>query len=336
MAIPAKDLHLIRIGTPLHDIGKIGIPDAILNKPGKLTPAEFEIMKTHAVKGAKIVETIPDLADVIPIIRNHHERWDGNGYPDGTAGENTHHLAHTGSVTATSTAFGIPRVTLYRLLRRFDPDRGVRLVSFALHWIKAEIHEYILRNWRMMKVATTKAQRKLFFNLRGMKESHVGLTREQAKEIAKTLRVKPEEVFEMFPVLKQMLRRRGGDLSGGQQQQLAIARALVMKPKVLILDEPTEGIQPSIIKEIERVIHALSERGDMAILLVEQYFEFALKLGDRYYVMEKGAIVMRGDYSSTRMGAGQAVQRDFAKRVNFGASDPRKDGAAVAELIRFR
>ena len=104
----------------------------------------------------------------------------------------------------------------------------------------------------------------------------------------------PVDVFEMFPVLKQMLRRRGGDLSGGQQQQLAIARALVMQPKLLILDEPTEGIQPSIIKDIERVIHALSERGDMAILLVEQYFEFARELADQYLILRRGEIVKRG------------------------------------------
>jgi urea transport system ATP-binding protein len=104
----------------------------------------------------------------------------------------------------------------------------------------------------------------------------------------------PAEVFEMFPVLKQMLRRRGGDLSGGQQQQLAIARALVMRPKLLILDEPTEGIQPSIIKEIERVIRALSERGDMAILLVEQYFEFARQLADRFVVLRRGEVVKQG------------------------------------------
>jgi len=104
----------------------------------------------------------------------------------------------------------------------------------------------------------------------------------------------PEDVFAMFPVLKQMLGRRGGDLSGGQQQQLAIARALVMRPKLLILDEPTEGIQPSIIKEIERVIHALSERGDMAILLVEQYFDFARELADQYLVLQRGEIVKRG------------------------------------------
>jgi urea transport system ATP-binding protein len=104
----------------------------------------------------------------------------------------------------------------------------------------------------------------------------------------------PGDVFEMFPVLKQMLGRRGGDLSGGQQQQLAIARALVMRPKLLILDEPTEGIQPSIIKEIERVIRALSERGDMAILLVEQYFDFARELADQFLVLRRGEIVKRG------------------------------------------
>jgi urea transport system ATP-binding protein len=104
----------------------------------------------------------------------------------------------------------------------------------------------------------------------------------------------PDDIFQMFPVLKQMLRRRGGDLSGGQQQQLAIARALVMKPKVLTLDEPTEGIQPSIIKDIERVIRVLSQRGDMAILLVEQYFEFARELADQYLILRRGEIVKRG------------------------------------------
>jgi urea transport system ATP-binding protein len=104
----------------------------------------------------------------------------------------------------------------------------------------------------------------------------------------------PERIFEMFPVLRQMLRRRGGDLSGGQQQQLAIGRALAMGPKLLILDEPTEGIQPSIIKDIERAVRALAASGEMAILLVEQYYDFARSLADQYLVMERGEIIMRG------------------------------------------
>lgn len=104
----------------------------------------------------------------------------------------------------------------------------------------------------------------------------------------------PAELFELFPVLKQMLNRRGGDLSGGQQQQLAIARALAAKPKLLILDEPTEGIQPSIIKDIGRVIRMLADRGDMAILLVEQYYDFAQELADDYVVMERGAVLANG------------------------------------------
>jgi len=104
----------------------------------------------------------------------------------------------------------------------------------------------------------------------------------------------PDEVFELFPVLRQMLKRRGGDLSGGQQQQLAIGRALVTRPRLLILDEPTEGIQPSIIKDIQRVIALLRDRGDMAILLVEQYFEFARDLADNYLVMDRGEEVLSG------------------------------------------
>lgn len=104
----------------------------------------------------------------------------------------------------------------------------------------------------------------------------------------------PDEIFDLFPVLKTMLRRRGGDLSGGQQQQLAIARALVMCPRLLALDEPTEGIQPSIIKDIGRVIELLRSRGGIAILLVEQYYDFARDLAQRIAVMDRGDIVLAG------------------------------------------
>jgi urea transport system ATP-binding protein len=112
--------------------------------------------------------------------------------------------------------------------------------------------------------------------------------------LPRSLRHVPDEIYELFPVLKDMLSRRGGDLSGGQQQQLAIARALVMRPNLLILDEPTEGIQPSIIKDIGRVIARLAERGDMAILLVEQYFDFARDLAAAYIVMQRGEVVLAG------------------------------------------
>ncbi len=112
----------------------------------------------------------------------------------------------------------------------------------------------------------------------------------------------PEFIFEMFPVLKDMLHRRGGDLSGGQQQQLAIGRALAMKPRLLILDEPTEGIQPSIIKDIERAIRKLVAAGDIAVLLVEQYYDFARSLADHYVVLSRGEVVARG--------AGASMEQD--------------------------
>ena len=104
----------------------------------------------------------------------------------------------------------------------------------------------------------------------------------------------PPRIYEMFPILKQFLKRRGGDLSGGQQQQLAIGRALAISPQLLILDEPTEGIQPSIIKDIERAIRRLAEEGTMAILLVEQYYDFAHSLADQYLLMERGEFIKRG------------------------------------------
>jgi urea transport system ATP-binding protein len=112
--------------------------------------------------------------------------------------------------------------------------------------------------------------------------------------VARRDRFVPDEVFEIFPVLKSMMNRRGGDLSGGQQQQLAIGRALTTRPKLLVLDEPTEGIQPSIIKDIGRAILYLRGRGDMAIVLVEQYFDFARELADRFIVLERGAVVAAG------------------------------------------
>jgi urea transport system ATP-binding protein len=117
----------------------------------------------------------------------------------------------------------------------------------------------------------------------------------------------PERIFDMFPVLKQMMKRRGGDLSGGQQQQLAIGRALAFGPRLLILDEPTEGIQPSIIKDIERAIRALAEEGSMAILLVEQYYDFARSLANQYLLMERGVII--------KQGAGADMEKDGVREL---------------------
>lgn len=112
--------------------------------------------------------------------------------------------------------------------------------------------------------------------------------------LPKTERAVPEELFELFPVLKEMQGRRGGDLSGGQQQQLAIARALITRPKLLLLDEPTEGIQPNIIQQIGEVIKLLRDRGDMAIVLVEQFFEFAYGLADQFVVLRRGEVLLEG------------------------------------------
>jgi len=127
-------------------------------------------------------------------------------------------------------------------------------------------------------------------------------------ENAKVKRV-PEEIYALFPVLWDMKRRKGGNLSGGQQQQLAIARAMLQKPGLIILDEPTEGIQPSIIKDIGRVIRMLRERGDMGILLCEQYFDFAHELADKFVVMSRGEVVASGD--AAEMGA-EHVRRHLA------------------------
>ncbi len=117
----------------------------------------------------------------------------------------------------------------------------------------------------------------------------------------------PSRIFEMFPVLKQFLKRLGGDLSGGQQQQLAIGRAMALSPQLLLLDEPTEGIQPSIIKDIERTIHTLAEEGSMAILLVEQYYDFAHSLADQYLLMERGEFIKRG--------SGEDMEKDGVREL---------------------
>jgi urea transport system ATP-binding protein len=182
-----------------------------------------------------------------------------------------------GKVTALLGRNGVGKTTLLKTLMGLVPCRTGKIVFDSLDLSKTRPYERARAG-----LGYVPQGREIFPRLSVEENLLMG-----AKRI-------PERVFELFPVLRQMMRRRGGDLSGGQQQQLAIGRALAMQPRLLILDEPTEGIQPSIIKEIERAIRALAATGEMAILLVEQYYDFARSLADQYLVMERGEIVARG------------------------------------------
>jgi urea transport system ATP-binding protein len=190
-----------------------------------------------------------------------------------------------GAVTCVLGRNGVGKTSLMRAVMGLQPIRGGRIAWEGKDITRLRPHERARRG-----LALVPQGREIFPRLTVAENLATGLAALPRRE-----RRIPDEVFALFPVLRDMLHRRGGDLSGGQQQQLAIARALVMRPRLLILDEPTEGIQPSIIKEIERVIRALARRGDMAILLVEQYFEFARALAQRYVVMERGEVVLSGD-----------------------------------------
>ena len=190
----------------------------------------------------------------------------------------------TGTCTAVLGRNGVGKSTLLKCLMGVLRNR-TGTISFDGHDITAAAPHARAR----LGIGYVPQGREIFPRLTVEENLLTGLGNLPAKE-----RVITPETYEMFPVLKDMRRRRGGDLSGGQQQQLAIARALLTKPKLLILDEPTEGIQPSIIKDIERVIRRLNERKDIAILLVEQYYDFAKALADQYLVMARGEIIKRG------------------------------------------
>jgi urea transport system ATP-binding protein len=188
-----------------------------------------------------------------------------------------------GKVTALLGRNGVGKTTLLRTLMGLVPARTGEILFDEKNLTQAKPYERARAG-----IGYVPQGREIFPRLTVFENLEMGLaTRPRGEPI-------PPRIFEMFPVLNQMMRRRGGDLSGGQQQQLAIGRALAMKPKLLILDEPTEGIQPSIIKDIEHVIRALAATGEMAILLVEQYYDFARSLADQYLVMERGEIVARG------------------------------------------
>jgi urea transport system ATP-binding protein len=192
--------------------------------------------------------------------------------------------AEAGAVTCLLGRNGVGKTSLLRAILGVHP-----ITAGDIRWNGEDITHLPIYERARRGIAWVPQGRDIFPLLTVRENLETGFTALRRAE-----RRIPEDVFELFPVLKTMLRRRGGDLSGGQQQQLAIARALVMRPRLLLLDEPTEGIQPSIIKDIGRVIALLRQRGDIAILLVEQYFDFARDLAQTIAVMDRGDIVLSG------------------------------------------
>jgi urea transport system ATP-binding protein len=191
--------------------------------------------------------------------------------------------AKKGEVTCILGRNGVGKTSLLRAIFGLQPIRAGRIT-----WEDQVLNELPPHERARQGLALVPQGREIFARLTVLENLSTGFA-----PLVRELRHIPDEIFTLFPVLKDMLHRRGGDLSGGQQQ-LAIARALVTRPRLLILDEPTEGIQPSIIKDIERVIRALADRGNMAILLVEQYFDFARDLAAAYFVMQRGEVVVSG------------------------------------------
>ncbi len=183
---------------------------------------------------------------------------------------------------------GVGKTTLLQCLM------GVQsLASGSIHFDGQDISKLAPHARAALGMAYVPQGREIFARLTVEENILMGMATKPSQQ-AKRIK---NEIFDLFPVLRTMLSRRGGDLSGGQQQQLAIARALVAEPKLIIFDEPTEGIQPSIIKDIGRVIRLLRDRGDIAILLCEQYFDFARELADRFVVLSRGEVVAQGDKS---------------------------------------
>ena len=196
--------------------------------------------------------------------------------------------AAVGKVTCVLGRNGVGKSSLLRAIVGQQPIRSGRIM-----WGEEDISRLAPQNRARKGVAYVPQGREIFPLLTVKENLETGYAAAPRGE-----RFTPDEIFDLFPVLASMMGRRGGDLSGGQQQQLAIGRALVTRPKLLVLDEPTEGIQPSIIKDIGRAISYLRNKGDMAIVLVEQYFDFAKELADDFIVMDRGAVVMEGDRAS--------------------------------------
>jgi len=180
---------------------------------------------------------------------------------------------------------GVGKTTLLRCLMGVLPVASGK-VEFDGH----DITRLAPHRRAALGIAYVPQGREIFARLTVEENIRMGMATKSSRDARRI----QDDIFQLFPVLKEMLGRRGGDLSGGQQQQLAIARAMVADPRLIILDEPTEGIQPSIIKDIDRVIRLLRSRGDMAILLVEQYYDFARELADSYLVLQRGEVVKSG------------------------------------------
>lgn len=207
--------------------------------------------------------------------------------------------AATGEVTCIMGTNGVGKTSLLKAISGSHPRSGGSYRLGGENIGKASAHALAQRG-----VAYVPQGREIFPFLTVQENLETGFAC-----LPKSERRVPDEIFDLFPILKEFLGRRGGDLSGGQQQQLAIARALVTKPKLLLLDEPTEGIQPNIIQQIGEVIGLLRDRGDMAIVLVEQFFDFAVKLGDRFTVLERGSVKMSGR-------AGEIAREDLLAAVS--------------------
>ena len=197
--------------------------------------------------------------------------------------------AHPGKITVVLGRNGVGKTTLLKSLMGLVPIK-----TGAIEFSGISIHTSTSYERARAGIGFVPQGREIFARLTVEENLRMGLAYKSAGTPI------PSELYELFPILKQMLNRKGGDLSGGQQQQLSIARALAAKPKLMILDEPTEGVQPSIIKDIGRVIRMLAGRGDMAILLVEQYYDFAEELADDYLVMERGEVIARGPGSNMK------------------------------------
>ncbi|WNW13601.1 urea ABC transporter ATP-binding subunit UrtE [Pseudomonas sp. DTU_2021_1001937_2_SI_NGA_ILE_001] len=193
--------------------------------------------------------------------------------------------ARVGEVTCLLGRNGVGKTTLLKVLMGLLPAR-----EGSVQWEGQGINGFKPHQRVQAGIAYVPQGREIFARLTVEENLLMGLSRFPAAEAREV----PAFIYELFPVLLQMKHRRGGDLSGGQQQQLAIGRALASRPRLLILDEPTEGIQPSVIKEIGAVIKRLAAQGDMAILLVEQFYDFAAELADQYLVMSRGEIVQQG------------------------------------------